>query len=147
MERIKVKIINHSHHALPEYETFSAAGMDLSAYLPDGPVTLQPGERHLIPTGLEMQLEHGYECEIRPRSGLALHNGITVLNTPGTFDADSRADIGVILINLGQEPFTVSDGDRIAQMVINSYIRVDWEPVERIDRTERGVGSYGHTGL
>lgn len=147
MERIKVKIINHSHHPLPTYETFSAAGMDIPAYLPDGPVTLAPGERRLIPTGLEMQLEHGFECQIRPRSGLALRNGITVLNTPGTVDADSRREIGVILINLGQEPFTVADGDRIAQMAITSYIRVDWEPVEHIDRTERGTGAFGHTGV
>lgn len=147
MERIKVKIVNHSHHPLPTYETFSAAGMDIAAFLPDGPVSIAAGERALIPTGLDIQLEHGFECEIRPRSGLALHNGITVLNTPGTVDADSRHEIGIILINLGKETFEIHDGDRIAQMLINSYVRVDWDPVERIDRTVRGEGGFGHTGV
>ncbi|MCM1378220.1 MAG: dUTP diphosphatase [Prevotella sp.] len=143
---MKVKIINRSHHPLPEYSTFEAAGMDIRAFLPRGPITLAPGERHLIPTGLAIQLPSGYECQIRPRSGLALKNGISVLNTPGTVDADYRGEIGIILINFGQEPFVVNDGERVAQMVIKSYTHVEWEPVERLDRTVREDGAFGHTG-
>lgn len=146
MERIKVKIINRSGHELPAYETFSSAGMDVRAAL-DAPLTLAPMERALIPTGLRIQLEHGYECQIRPRSGLALKKGITVLNTPGTVDADYRGEIGIILINLGSEPFTINNGERIAQMVISPYTRVEWEPAERLDETLRGDGGFGHTGV
>lgn len=147
MEKIKVKIINKSHHPLPSYETYEAAGMDVRAYLPDGPVILAPGERQLIGTGLYMQLPSGYECQIRPRSGLALRHGISVLNTPGTVDADYRGEIGIILVNLGQETFTVNDGDRICQMVIKEYTHVTWEQVHELDRTKREDGRFGHTGI
>lgn len=146
MDRLKVKIINKSHHQLPEYGTFEAAGMDVRAYLPEGPVTLRPLQRALIPTGLHIQLPSGYECQIRPRSGLALNYGISIVNTPGTVDADYRGEIGVILINLGENDFTVNDGDRICQMVIKQYSHVTWEPVEDLDRTRRGDGAFGHTG-
>lgn len=147
MGRLKVKIINKSHHPLPDYETFEAAGMDVRAYLPNGAVTLKPGERSLIGTGLYMQLPSGYECQIRPRSGLALRHGISIVNSPGTVDADYRGEIGIILINLGQEDFTVNDGDRICQMVIKQYTRVEWEPTDRLDRTKREDGRFGHTGV
>lgn len=143
---LKVKIINKSHHPLPSYGTFEAAGMDIRAYLPEGSVTLRPMQRTLIPTGLYMQLPSGYECQIRPRSGLALNYGISILNSPGTVDADYRGEIGIILINFGENDFTVNDGDRIAQMVIKQYARVEWEPVERLDCTEREDGGFGHTG-
>lgn len=146
METIKVKIINRSHHPLPEYATPGSAGMDVRAFLKE-PVTLGPLERALIPTGLYMQLPHGYECQIRPRSGLAIKHGISLVNTPGTVDADYRGEIGVIVINLSNEPFTINDGERICQMVIKEYTRVDWELVDRIDETERGHGAFGHTGL
>lgn len=147
MGRLKVKIINKSHHPLPDYETFEAAGMDVRAYLPNGAVMLKPGERSLIGTGLYMQLPSGYECQIRPRSGLALRHGISIVNSPGTVDADYRGEIGIILINLGQEDFTVNDGDRICQMVIKQYTRVEWEPTDRLDRTKREDGRFGHTGV
>jgi len=147
MDRIKVKIINRSHHQLPEYGTSEAAGMDVRAYLPDGSVTLKPLERTLIPTGLFMQLPSGYECQLRPRSGLALRHGISLVNTPGTIDADYRGEIKVILINLGQEDFVINDGERICQMVIKQYSHVTWEPVERLDCTERENGGFGHTGV
>lgn len=146
MERLKIKVINKSHHPLPDYGTFEAAGMDVRAYLPEGKVILKPGQRALIPTGLYMQLPQGYECQIRPRSGLALQHGITVLNSPGTVDADYRGEIGIILANLGQNDFEVNDGERICQMVIKTYTKVEWEPVERLDRTEREDGAFGHTG-
>ena len=146
MEHIKVKIINRSGHELPAYETPSSAGMDVRASLKE-PVTLMPMQRALIPTGLYIQLPHGYECQIRPRSGLALKKGISLANTPGTVDADYRGEIGVILINLSDEPFVVNDGERICQMVIKEYTRVDWEPVERLDETVRGDGGFGHTGV
>ena len=147
METLKVKIINRSHHPLPAYATPGSAGMDVRAFLPDGPVVLGPLERKLIPTGLYMQLPKGYECQIRPRSGLAIKHGISLVNTPGTVDSDDRGEIGVIHVNLSNEPFTVNDGERVCQMVITSYTRVDWEPVERIDETERGDGAFGHTGV
>ena len=147
MEHIKVKIINRSHHPLPAYETHGAAGMDVRAYLPDGPVTLKPMERALLPTGLYMQLPEGYECQIRPRSGLALKNGITIVNSPGTVDGDYRGEVKIILMNAGSEDCTVKDGERICQMVIKEYTRVTWEPVERLDRTEREDGSFGHSGV
>ena len=143
---MKVKIINKSHHPLPAYGTFEAAGMDVRAYLPEGSVTLRPMQRALIPTGLYMQLPSGYECQIRPRSGLALKHGLTILNSPGTIDADYRGEIGIILINLGQEDFVVNDGERICQMVIKEYTKVEWDEVDRLDRTEREDGAFGHTG-
>lgn len=146
MESIKVKIINRSGHELPEYATPGAAGMDVRAYLPDGPVTIGSFQRALIPTGLFMQLPGGYECQIRPRSGLALNYGITVANTPGTVDADYRGEICVILINLGEDDFVVNDGERICQMVITRYSHIEWEPVGRLDRTVREDGAFGHTG-
>ena len=146
MERIKVKVINESHHPLPDYGTPGAAGMDVRAYLPEGPVTLRPMQRALIPTGLKMQLPQGYECQIRPRSGLALNYGISIVNSPGTVDADYRGEIGIILINLGENDFTVNDGERICQMVIKEYTHVEWEPVKELDRTKREDGAFGHTG-
>lgn len=145
MERIKVKIINDSPYGLPTYETHSAAGMDIHANITE-PITLGPLERCLIPTGLRMQLPQGYECQIRPRSGLALKHGLSIVNTPGTVDADSRDEIGVLLINLSNQPYTVTPGERIAQMVIKEYVHVEWEPVTRIDTTKRGDGAFGHTG-
>lgn len=143
---MKVQIVNHSHHALPGYATAGSAGMDLRANL-DEPVVLQPGERRLIPTGLFVALPEGYEAQVRPRSGLALRSGIGVLNSPGTIDSDYRGEVGVILINLGNEPFRIEDGERIAQMVIARYERVEWEPCESLLETERGAGGFGHTGV
>lgn len=142
---MKVKVINRSHHPLPAYATAASAGLDLRANL-DGPVTLKPLERRLIPTGLYIALPQGYEAQIRPRSGLALKHGISLLNTPGTIDADYRGEIGVILVNVSDEPFEVRDGERIAQMVIARYEQVEWEPAESLDATERGAGGFGHTG-
>ncbi|MDE6717203.1 MAG: dUTP diphosphatase [Muribaculaceae bacterium] len=146
MDRVKIKVINKSHHPLPDYGTFEAAGMDVRAYLPEGSVTLRPLQRALIPTGLYMQLPEGYECQIRPRSGLALNYGITIANSPGTVDADYRGEVGIILLNLGENDFTVNDGDRICQMVIKQYSHVTWEPVKELDRTKREYGAFGHTG-
>ena len=146
MERIKVKIINKSHHPLPAYETPESAGMDVRAFL-EKPVVLKPLERTLIPTGLYIQLPAGYECQIRPRSGLALRHGISIVNSPGTVDADYRGEIGIIVINLSNEPFTINDGERICQMVIKEYTHVQWEEVDRIDETKRGSGAFGHTGV
>lgn len=142
---MKVKIINRSNHALPAYETSASAGMDLRANL-EQPVTLQPLERALIPTGLHLELPVGVEAQVRPRSGLAYKKGITVLNAPGTVDADYRGDVGVILINLSQEPFVVENGERIAQLVIAKHERVDWEAAEVLEETERGAGGFGSTG-
>lgn len=146
MEEIKVKIINRSHHPLPAYATPGSAGMDVRAYLPDGSVTIAPGERTLISTGLYMELPHGYEAQIRPRSGLALRHGITIPNTPGTIDSDFRGEVKVIVLNAGQEPFEINDGERICQMVIAHYVRTSWETTERLDHTKRGDGSFGHSG-
>ncbi|MBQ0060980.1 MAG: dUTP diphosphatase [Bacteroidales bacterium] len=143
---MKVKIINKSHHQLPAYATLQSAGMDLRANLEE-PVTLNPLERKLIPTGLFMALPDGYEAQVRPRSGLALKKGITVLNSPGTIDADYRGEIGVILVNLSNQDFVVEDGERIAQMVIARYEQAEWELVESLDETERGAGGFGHTGV
>lgn len=142
----KVRIINTSHHPMPSYATEHSAGMDVRANL-DSPVTLAPMQRVLVPTGLRIALPHGYECQIRPRSGLALKHGITVANAPGTIDADYRGEIGVILINLSSEPFVINDGERICQMVIAPYSWVEWEPAESLDATERGEGGFGHTGV
>lgn len=146
MERIKVKIINRSGYELPAYETPSAAGMDIHAAIEE-PIVLKPLQRALVPTGLRIQLPQGHECQIRPRSGLALRSGISLVNTPGTVDADYRGEIGVIVINLSDTPFTINTGERIAQMVITNYTHVEWEPVERLDETRRGEGAFGHTGL
>ena len=142
---MKVEIINESHHPLPQYATSQSAGVDLRANL-DEPITLQPGERCLVPTGLRIALPAGVEAQVRPRSGLALKHGITVLNTPGTIDADYRGLIGVILINLGQQPFVINDGERIAQMVIARHEQAEWQLVETLSETERGEGGFGHSG-
>lgn len=143
---MKIKIVNKSKHPLPEYATPGSAGMDLRANI-DAPITLAPGERKLIPTGIYIALQLGYEAQVRPRSGLALKHGITVCNTPGTVDSDWRGPVGVILINLGQEDFVVNDGERIAQMVIAKHETAEWDVVEELDETERGEGGYGHTGV
>ena len=142
---MNVRIINRSHHALPAYATALSAGMDLRANL-DTPITLRPLERCLVPTGLFIALPQGYEAQVRPRSGLALKKGITVLNTPGTIDADYRGEIGVILVNLSQEDFVINDGERIAQMVVARHETVEGESVTSLDETERGAGGFGHTG-
>lgn len=145
MSIVKVSIINRSANPLPEYATEGSAGMDLRANL-EAPVTLQPMERSLIPTGLFIELPPGYEAQVRPRSGLAIKQGLTCLNSPGTIDADYRGEIKVILINLSREAQTIQTGDRIAQMVVQRVERVGWEAVENISSTERGVGGFGHTG-
>lgn len=142
---MKVKIVNKSRHPLPRYATEHSAGLDIRACL-DAPVVLNPLERKLIPTGLSIELPAGYEAQMRPRSGLALKYGITLLNTPGTIDADYRGEIGIILVNLSDRPFTVNDGERICQMVVASHARVAWEPVEELGETGRGAGGFGHTG-
>lgn len=143
---MKVQIINKSKHQLPAYATIQSAGMDLRANL-DQPITLAPMQRCLVPTGLYMALPIGFEAQVRPRSGLAIKKGITVLNSPGTIDADYRGEVCVILINLSAEPFVIEDGERIAQMVIARHEQVAWEPVEVLDDTERGSGGFGHTGV
>lgn len=142
---MKVKIINKSSHPLPEYATEYSAGLDLRANI-DADITLLPLERALIPTGLYIELPKGYEAQIRPRSGLAFKHGLTVLNSPGTIDADYRGEIRVILVNLSNEPFVVKNGERICQMVIAGHAQVDWEEVDCINETERGAGGFGHTG-
>ena len=143
---IKIKVVNRGHKQLPAYATPQSAGMDLRANLSE-PITLHPMERRLIPTGLHIALPEGYEAQVRPRSGLALKHGLTVLNTPGTIDADYRGEIGVVLINLSQEDFVINDGERIAQMVIARHEQGDLVVVEELDQTERGEGGYGHTGV
>ena len=140
-----VKIINHSNNALPAYETIASAGMDIRANLQES-ITLRPLQRLLVPTGLHIALPQGFEAQIRPRSGLAAKYGITVLNTPGTIDADYRGEIKVILINLSDSDFTINHGDRIAQMIIAKHETITWESVEILDETERGEGGFGHTG-
>lgn len=142
---MKIKIINRSEHALPEYETLASAGMDLRASIAE-PITLAPLERAIVKTGLFMELPVGYEAQVRPRSGLAAKKGITVLNTPGTIDADYRGEIGVILVNLSNESFVVENGERVAQMVIAKHERAEWEAVEVLSETERGAGGFGSTG-
>lgn len=142
---MRVKIINKSNNALPAYETASSAGMDLRAFV-DTDVVLKPFERKLIPTGLYIELPDGYEAQIRPRSGLAIKSGITVLNSPGTIDADYRGEIKVILINLSQDDFTIKSGDRICQMVIAKHEKAEFVEVDEISETERGAGGFGHTG-
>lgn len=143
---MKVRVINKGHQPLPAYATPQSAGMDLRANL-ENPVVLQPMERRLIPTGLYIALPEGAEAQVRPRSGLALKHGITVLNSPGTIDADYRGEVGVLLINLSQEPFTVNDGERIAQMIIARHEQAEFCLVEELDETLRGAGGYGHTGV
>lgn len=140
-----IKVVNRSRHALPQYATPQSAGMDLRANL-DAPITLRPLERRLIPTGLFIALPPGYEAQVRPRSGLALKHGIGVLNAPGTIDADYRGEVGVILVNLSTEEFLVSDGDRIAQLIVARHEQAAWECVEALDETERGEGGFGHSG-
>ena len=141
-----VKIVNKGNQPLPEYATPQSAGMDLRANI-DEPITLAPLERKLIPTGLHIALPKGYEAQVRPRSGLALKKGITVLNSPGTVDADYRGDVGVILINLSNEPFVIEPGERIAQMVVGKFEQVEWKLVDNLDETERGDGGFGHSGI
>ncbi len=142
---MKIRIVNKSTNALPQYATSQSAGIDLRANLTE-PVVLKPMERKLIPTGLFIELPEGYEAQIRPRSGLALKHGITVLNTPGTIDADYRGEIGVILINLSTEDFKIEHGERICQMVIARHEQAEWIQVEELNETERGAGGFGHTG-
>ena len=142
---MKVEIINRSHHALPEYATEQSAGLDLRANI-DATIELRPMERHLVPTGLFIALPQGYEAQVRPRSGLAIKHGITVLNAPGTIDADYRGEVCVILVNLSDEPFVIADGERIAQMVIARHEQAEWLPVEVLPQTERGAGGFGHSG-
>ncbi|MGB0185614.1 MAG: dUTP diphosphatase [Flavobacteriaceae bacterium] len=142
---MKINIINKSAHALPHYETIASAGMDLRANL-DHDIVLNPMERSIIPTGLFMELPVGYEAQVRPRSGLAAKHGLTVLNSPGTIDADYRGEIGVILVNLSQTAFTIKNGERVAQMVIAKHERADWEEVQQLSETSRGEGGFGSTG-
>lgn len=143
---IEIKIVNKSKHAVPNYETLHAAGMDLRANL-DNPITLQPMERTLVRTGLFLELPSGFEAQVRPRSGLAFKKGITVLNSPGTIDADYRGEIGVILINLSKEAFVIEDGERVAQMVIAKHEKVQWQCVAALEETARGAGGFGSTGV
>jgi len=142
---VKVQIVNKSRHELPEYATGQSAGMDLRANI-DTPITLKPLQRCLVPTGLYIALPDGYEAQVRPRSGLALKFGVTVLNSPGTIDADYRGEIRVIMVNLSSEDFVVNDGDRIAQMVVARYEQIEWSDVDVLDETERGDGGFGHSG-
>ena len=143
---MNVQIINRGHQPLPYYATEKSAGMDIRANL-DHPIVLKPMQRCLVPTGLFIALPDGYEAQIRPRSGLALKKGVTVLNTPGTIDPDYRGEIGIILINLSQEDFVIEDGERIAQMIIARYEQAQWIPVDVLDETERGAGGFGHSGV
>jgi len=143
---LTVPVINSSRHPLPEYQTAHSAGLDLRADLPAGPVTLGPLERQLVPTGLSIALPVGYEAQVRPRSGLAYKHGIGIVNSPGTIDADYRGEIRVLLVNLSNEPFTVQDGERIAQLVVARHETIAWQPTETLDETARGTGGYGSTG-
>jgi len=142
---MRIPIINHSHHPLPAYETGLSAGMDLRAFLKEE-ILLKPMQRALVPTGLFIALPAGFEAQVRPRSGLAFKHGITVLNTPGTIDADYRGEIRVILINLSEEDYIVRDGDRIAQMIISAHEQAEWDLTEELEQTGRGAGGFGHTG-
>jgi dUTP pyrophosphatase len=141
----KVSIINRSHHPLPKYQTEGSAGMDLCAFITET-ITLQPMERTLVPTGLYMALPHGYEAQIRPRSGMAIKKGITMINAPGTIDSDYRGEIKIAVVNLSGEVQTITDGERVAQMVIAKHEIITWEEVETLEDTERGDGGFGHTG-
>ncbi len=142
----KVKVVNAGRQPLPAYATSQSAGMDLRANI-ESPITLHPMERSLVPTGIRIELPQGYEAQVRPRSGLALKHGITVLNTPGTIDSDYRGELKVLLVNLSNEDFVINAGERVAQMVIAKHETVEWEEVEVLDETERGEGGYGHTGV
>lgn len=142
---MKVKIVNRSSNSLPAYATPLSAGMDLRADIPE-PVVLEPMDRMLVPTGIFISLPAGYECQVRPRSGLAVKHGITVLNSPGTVDADYRGELKTLLVNLSKEPFTIEPGERIAQMVVSRHETVEWEEVEVLDETDRGTGGFGSTG-
>jgi dUTP pyrophosphatase len=142
---MKVQVINKSKHPLPQYATCMSAGMDLRANL-ESPIVLKPLQRCLVPTGIYMALSEGYEAQVRPRSGLAIKKGISVLNSPGTIDADYRGEVCVILVNLSTEDFVIEDGERIAQMVIARYEQAEWHEVDVLDETERGAGGFGHTG-
>jgi len=144
-DQTEVRITNRSRHPLPSYATPHSAGMDLRANL-DAPIVLAPGQRALIPTGLFLELPEGTEAQVRPRSGLAFKHGVTVLNSPGTIDADYRGEVGVLLINHGQEPFTVNDGERVAQLVVATYVRVSFTESADLRASERGAGGFGHTG-
>ena len=143
---MQIPVINRSHHALPQYATCQSAGVDLRANL-DNPIVIEPLARALVPTGLFIALPAGVEAQVRPRSGLAIKHGITVLNSPGTIDADYRGEICVILVNLSNEPFTVNDGERIAQMVIARHEQAEWQLTDSLDETERGAGGFGHSGI
>lgn len=140
-----VNIVNRSHHPLPKYQTVGSAGMDLCAFIPET-ITLQPMQRLLVPTGLFMELPLGFEAQIRPRSGMAIKKGITMINTPGTIDSDYRGEIKIAVVNLSGEVQTIEDGERVAQMVIAKHETIDWNEVELLDDTERGAGGFGHTG-
>ncbi len=142
----KVKVVNAGRQPLPAYATSQSAGMDLRANI-ESPITLHPMERSLVPTGIRIELPKGYEAQVRPRSGLALKHGITVLNSPGTIDSDYRGELKVLLVNLSNEDFVINAGERVAQMVIAKHETVEWEEVEVLDETERGEGGYGHTGV
>lgn len=144
---MKIRVINNSSNPLPAYETTASAGMDIRAFLPDGPILIKPLQRMLIPTGLYMEIPVGYEVQIRPRSGLALKHGITVLNSPGTIDADYRGEVKVLLINFSDTDFEVKSGDRIAQMIAAKHEQASWEEAELLSETGRGAGGYGHTGV
>ena len=143
---MKVEVVNLSSHELPKYSTNESAGLDLRAEL-QSPIVLEPGQRSLIPTGLIIALPTGYEAQVRPRSGLAYKHGITVLNSPGTIDADYRGDVGVILINHGSESFTIENGERIAQLIIAKFVQIDWDEVLDLSSTSRGEGGFGSTGV
>lgn len=143
---VQIKVVNKGNQPLPKYQTSQSAGMDLRANI-DAPVLIKPLDRKLIPTGLHIALPEGYEAQIRPRSGLTIKKGITIINTPGTIDPDYRGDVGVILVNISNEDFVVQPGDRIAQMVINKFEQAEFKVVEELDETERGEGGYGHTGI
>ena len=143
---MNVKIVNKSNNNLPAYETVCSAGMDLRAYLPEGPIVIKPMQRVLVPTGLFMEIPEGYEGQVRPRSGLAIKSGITVLNTPGTIDADYRGEVKIILINLSDTDFTINSGDRVAQIVFARCEQMEMVSVETLSETERGAGGFGHTG-
>ncbi|WP_276910832.1 dUTP diphosphatase [Hallella colorans] len=143
---VKIKVVNKGHQLLPRYATAQSAGMDLRANL-DAPIVLRPMQRQLVPTGLHIALADGFEAQVRPRSGLALKHGITVLNTPGTIDADYRGEVKVLLVNFSDEEFVINDGERIAQMVIARYEQASFEQVDELDETDRGSGGYGHTGI
>jgi dUTP pyrophosphatase len=143
---MKIRIVNRSRHSLPAYETIASAGMDLRANL-ESDVLLKPLDRTLVPTGLFMELPVGFEAQVRPRSGLSVKHGITVLNTPGTIDADYRGEVKVIMVNLSSEEYIIHDGDRIAQMIIARHERAEWEQVDELNETTRGAGGFGHTGV